>query len=153
MLDVEERTAKVAPPESSDWARSKGGEWASIEKRIALVPESLFSQLVNSGLEVRTSVSINPETGAAESGALFTYEAIPRATFLTFDLVQDDYRNGADKWDDKAKNEMGWREPHQVVQSGLQWASALGIGGMSTRGFGRIGLVGIGWNVPANVEV
>ena len=76
-----------------------------------------------------------------------------RATFLAFDLVQDDYRNGADKWDDKARGELGWQEPHQVVQSGLQWASALGIGGMSTRGFGRIGLIGTGWPVPQNTEV
>jgi CRISPR-associated protein Cmr4 len=144
MLDTEEQTATVGVPEGSDWAT--GTEWNSIEKRIALVPDSLFSQLVNSGLEVRTSVSINPETGAAETGALFTYEALPRATFLAFDLVQDDYRNGANKWEDKAK-ELSWREPHQVVESGLQWASALGIGGMSTRGFGRIGLVGSGWGV------
>jgi len=47
--------------------------------------------LINSALEVRTSVAINPETGAAEPRALFTYEAIPRATFLVFDVIINDY--------------------------------------------------------------
>ena len=63
-----------------------------VKKRIVLVSDKFFSQIVNSNLEVRTSVSINPETGAAEDGALFTYEAIPRATFLWFDVIVDDYR-------------------------------------------------------------
>lgn len=163
-------TATVMAPTSSNWVSQT--EWTSIQNRIVLVPESLFSQLINSGLEVRTSVSINPETGAAQSGALFTYEAIPRATFLAFDLVQDDYRTGTSPWpvthttrnnplyprSDDAQpvvenNEpKGWRAPHQVVESALEWASALGIGGMSTRGFGRIGLVGGGWSVPHNVQ-
>lgn len=173
-------TATVTAPSSSNWALQT--KWTSIQNRIVLVPESLFSQLVNSGLEVRTSVSIDPATGAAESGALFTYEAIPRATFLAFDIVQDDYRAGAKPWSDTEPvvrsavriNEewtenrgnplypnrddatqpvvengqpKGWREPYQVVESALEWASALGIGGMSTRGFGRIGLVGSGHDV------
>ncbi|RKY99308.1 MAG: type III-B CRISPR module RAMP protein Cmr4, partial [Candidatus Hydrothermota bacterium] len=64
-----------------------------VKNRIVLVSPTLFSQIVNSNLEVRTSVAINPETGAAEEGALFTYEAIPRATFLWFDVVVDDFRN------------------------------------------------------------
>jgi CRISPR-associated protein, Cmr4 family len=42
------------------------GRWNAIENKIALVHESIFSHIVNSNLEVRTSVSINPETGAAE---------------------------------------------------------------------------------------
>jgi len=49
---------------------------------IVIAPERLFSQIVNSNLEVRTSVSINPITGAAKEGALFTSEAIPRGTIF-----------------------------------------------------------------------
>lgn len=49
-----------------------------VRQRSVLVSDKLFSFIVNSNLEVRTSVSIDPATGAAESGALFTYEAIPR---------------------------------------------------------------------------
>jgi len=159
--------------------------------RTVLISDKLFSQVVNSNLEVRTSVAINPETGAAEDGALFTYEAIPRATFLWMDVVVDDYResfpdiNRLNKWDKilisqdekakellkkwhlikdssdnsqflKAKEEArGWiadslkhwnegtiRDANLkligLIDSGLGWAEHLGIGGMGTRGFGRL---------------
>lgn len=96
-----------------------------IKDRIVLISDKLFSQVVNSNLEVRTSVSINPETGAAESGALFTYEAIPRATVFWFDVIYDKYKNG----DQKVK---------ETVQNGLEMFETLGVGGMSSRGFGRL---------------
>ena len=167
-------------------------EWPSnipdqIQNRIVLVSDKLFSRIVNSNLEVRTSVSINPETGAAEEGALFTYEAIPRATVLWMDVVVDDFRGGfpskknlekwgntlkekndsakqllkswhlwkedkKEKFDDslqkalnwveddlgKYRNSISWEDAAQVVTSGLEWAEHLGIGGMGTRGFGRV---------------
>jgi CRISPR-associated protein Cmr4 len=175
-------SATVTPPTGSGWSAQQ--EWTSIQSRIVLVPETLFSQVVNANLEVRTSVSIDPKTGAAQKGALFTYEALPRATFLVFDLVQDDYWNGDKPWaDDRPVTRTalklngvwrdnadigrplypdpnnplqpatqngrakGWRRPADVVQSGLEWAAALGVGGMGTRGFGRIGLIGTGWEV------
>lgn len=47
---------------------------------ICIVPDNLIAQIINSNLEVRTSVSIDPLTGAAKDKALFTSEAIPRAT-------------------------------------------------------------------------
>ena len=73
--------------------------WQAVSKKIVLVHDALFSQIVNSNLEVRTSVAIDPERGAAEDKALFTYEALPRATFLTVDIVLDDYRGGFVKVD------------------------------------------------------
>ncbi len=147
--------------------------------RVVLVSDKLFSQIVNSNLEVRTSVAINPETGAAEEGALFTYEAIPRATVLWMDVVVSDYRslfpardrlekffrvNGKDFEDDENPNredceragwvsdnpeqrkdleryqerDLRWSEPLHVLEAGLEWAEHLGVGGMGTRGFGRI---------------
>ena len=141
-----------------------------IRNRVVLVSDKLFSQIVNSNLEVRTSVSINPETGAAEDGALFTYEAIPRATVLWMDVVVDDYRDKTPwqndgviwkafkdeqgTWYDNDKRggplypdpngpqqpqqAKGWKSPIDVVKAGLEWAEHLGIGGMGTRGFGRI---------------
>ena len=141
-----------------------------IRKRVVLVSDKLFSQIVNSNLEVRTSVSINPETGAAEDKALFTYEAIPRATVLWMDVVVDDYRDktpwqsggviwkafkdGQGEWHDndqrggplypdpnnpqQAQQGKGWKSPIDVVRAGLEWAEHLGIGGMGTRGFGRV---------------
>lgn len=106
---------------------------AAIKERSVLVSEKLFSQVVNSGLEVRTSVSIDPETGAAEDKALFTYEALPRAAYLWMDVVQDDFRG-----EFPAGNSQGWQNPLAVVEAGLAWAEHLGVGGMGTRGFGRL---------------
>jgi CRISPR-associated protein Cmr4 len=124
-------------------------EWNTIKDRIVLVPESLFSQIVNSNLEIRTSVSISPETGAAEDGALFTHEAIPRSAILWFDVVEDDrgefpktertYSNGKDNNGDSLSSV--WNSPLDVVKAGLQLAQHLGVGGMGTRGFGRIRLL------------
>jgi CRISPR-associated protein Cmr4 len=146
--------AKVTPPRSSDWANPE--DWTAIQDRVVLTPETLFSQIVNANLEVRTSVSINPETGAAHSGALFTYEAIPRATFLVLDVVQDEYRTDPEKsWSVTTRSDGGaplgttWSKPLDVVESGLKWAAALGVGGMGTRGFGRIALVGSGWSMQS----
>lgn len=124
-------------------------EDSPIRSRIVLVSDEIFSVVVNSNLEVRTSVSINPETGAAEEGALFTYEAIPRSTVLWMEVVVDDFRERfpqTTKKDDAINhqdNEGGrldkdWRSPTDVVVAGLEWAEHLGIGGMGTRGFGRI---------------
>jgi len=48
---------------------------------------ALFGHVVNNNLEVRTSTAISPITGASVEGALFTYEAIPRATISWCDLV------------------------------------------------------------------
>lgn len=128
-------------------------EWNVIRDRIVLVPEPLFSQVVNSNLEIRTSVSINPETGVAEDGALFTYEAIPRSTILWVDVVEDDYRGSFPKTEKTFKNKDDgsegkdnageplnppWNSPLDVVEAGLHLAEHLGIGGMDTRGFGRV---------------
>ena len=57
-----------------------------ISGNLVIVPDSLISQIINSNLEVRTSVSIDPLTGAAKKGALFTSEAIPRGTAFYGDI-------------------------------------------------------------------
>jgi CRISPR-associated protein Cmr4 len=124
--------------------------WQAVKDRIVLVQKALFSQVVNSNLEVRTSVSIDPFRGAAEEGALFTYEAIPRASFLQMEVVLDDYRDGQGerpfpveetKMGDPLPNSP-WEDPLDVVKAGLRMAEWLGVGGMGTRGFGRIAIVG-----------
>lgn len=135
MLDVNPIQLNLELPQEWDQDSMLG----EILPRIVIVHENLFSELVNSGLEVRTSVAINPETGAAADGALFTYEAIPRATFFLFSIVIDDYleKNQTDK------NKL-WEKftgPEDVLKKGLQLLEYLGVGGMGTRGFGRIKLV------------
>lgn len=138
----------IRPP--AEW--KDAAQWKAIADRIVLVPESLFPHIVNSNLEVRTSVSIDPQTGAAAEGALYTYEAIPRATFLTAEIVLDDYNhNQTDKRPQfpiqkTAQNSDlpggAWQGPLDVVRAGLKMMEYLGVGGMGTRGFGRIQMVG-----------
>ncbi|MDI7277518.1 MAG: type III-B CRISPR module RAMP protein Cmr4, partial [Anaerolineae bacterium] len=121
--------------------------WQAVAQRLVLVEEGLFSQVVNSNLEVRTSVSIDPTTGAASEGALFTYEALPRATWLWGDVVEDCYRSDEfPRQNDKAA-ELRHTRPWDVVREGLRLAEYLGIGGMGTRGFGRVRLTHE-WEVP-----
>ncbi len=184
---------------------------SEVKNRMVVVSERLFTHIVNSNLEVRTSVSIDPETGAAQEGALFTYEAIPRATVLWTDVVVSDFKGnfpGKERWRQEIKNlglsedltecqnlpenipgnehpiervlrELGyigerpqqsnenerqrywtkfknlardfcyihnryrehslnWNQPVDVVEAGFEWVEYLGVGGMGTRGFGRI---------------
>lgn len=102
-----------------------------IKNRLVLVSDKLFGQIVNSNLEVRTSVSIDPTTGAAQEGALFTYEAIPRATVLWFDVVFNNPEHfGID-------NSINMEKIKNTVGAGFELFETLGIGGMQTRGFGR----------------
>ncbi len=108
-----------------------------------IVSDSVFSHIVNDHLEVRTSVAIDPLTGAAEKGALYTYEAIPRATVFWFEVVYsnpDYFRvDGKEpiKMDiDGTPANIAWLKSN--VELGLKYFKTLGIGGMNTRGMGRI---------------
>ena len=145
MLDAGSQITLEAPEQWKDTDR-----WEAVKEHIVLVREALFSQVVNSNLEVRTSVSIDPERGAAEEGALFTYEALPRATFLVSEVVLDDYRDGQEQRPFPVKNRRDggdlpggpWKDPLDVVRAGLRLMEWLGVGGMGTRGFGRVAVVG-----------
>jgi CRISPR-associated protein Cmr4 len=118
----------------------QAGEWNAAAERAVLVSDKLFGQIVNANLEVRTSVSIDPFTGAAEQGALFTYEAIPRSAFLIGDVVEDDFRGGFPAEAAQAKG-LG-DTPLAVVNASFKMVEWLGVGGMGTRGFGRMRVVG-----------
>jgi CRISPR-associated protein Cmr4 len=107
---------------------------AAIRERLVVAPDYLFSEIVNNNLEVRTSVSIDFDTGSAKPGALFTYEAIPRATLIAFDLVVDAYR-----CPETLSAEKVW----EVANLGLERFQLLGLGGMNTRGFGRIKVINL----------
>ena len=105
---------------------------APYKGKIVVVDESLFSTIVNMNLEVRTSVRIDPTSGSAVDGALFTYEAIPRSTLLSFDVVYESFRAGDGKLAPTLETSKA------LVQSGMALLNVMGIGGMNTRGFGRI---------------
>ncbi len=104
-----------------------------VETRICVVSKDVFYHIVNSNLETRTSVSINPVTGAAESGALFTYEALPRGTVFILDIT---YENPVNYMKDKPIETV-----ISTVEKGFKLFSSLGIGGMGTRGFGKIEII------------
>ena len=127
-----------------DHSLTLGNTWecinTEIRERIVIIETQLFSMIVNSNLEIRTSVSIDPETGAAEEGALFTYEAVPRATLLAFDVVSDDYENRFPQTQTSQNSEtpLNWANPFDVAEDGLRCIEYLGVGGMGTRGFGKL---------------
>ncbi len=117
-----------------------------ITERLAIVSDRLFVHIVNSNLEVRTSVSINPETGAAEEGALFSYEALPRATVLVWDVVcknPQHFKVGEQSVsatvDDQPITDPG--KVFSVVKTAHPYLQYLGIGGMGTRGMGRLQVI------------
>ncbi len=117
-------------------------ENAGLEKkyaeRVIIVSEWLFSHLVNDNMEVRTSVVIDPETGAASSQGLFTYEAVVHSAIFGFEIIENDYRC---QWP-----EIRWPEnfsaPPTATAMLRQYAfpgiEQVGLGGMTTRGFGRL---------------
>ncbi|MCS7025733.1 MAG: type III-B CRISPR module RAMP protein Cmr4 [Bryobacteraceae bacterium] len=110
---------------------------AYLSERIALVSDKLFSHIVNSNLEVRTSVSINPETGAAEEGALFTYEALPRSTVLLWEVISKNPTHF--KVGDAAVSAVkDMNDVSKVVEAAHSYLECLGVGGMGTRGMGRL---------------
>ena len=127
--------------------------WKQMSNHVVLVHDNMFSHLVNSNLEVRTSVAIDPERGAAIDKALFTYEALPRTTVLMSDVVLDDYRKTGFDTDGIEHNrtskgnllpgEVAWNSALDVLNSGLKMIEWLGVGGMGTRGFGRMAVLGI----------
>ena len=98
------------------------------DKDVIIVPDSLIAQIINSNLEVRTSVAIDPNTGAAKKGALFTLEAIPRATWF-YGKINLFNRPG---------NELEIENIYKALNDSKHYYETLGIGGMTTRGFGRL---------------
>jgi CRISPR-associated protein Cmr4 len=99
-------------------------------KRIVVLSDKLFSHIINDNLEVRTSVKIDKDTGTAVEGALFTYEAIPRGTIFGFEICHD-----------KTRNSISGNVIKAIMNAVSPYLKNLGIGGMGTRGFGRLELL------------
>ncbi|WP_456418839.1 RAMP superfamily CRISPR-associated protein [Methanocaldococcus infernus] len=104
---------------------------------IVIVSEELFSQIVNSNLEVRTSVSIDPITGAAKEGALFTSEAIPRGTIF-FGKIRIFDKTFLEGIEEKIKPIPETELIENMLEDSKNYFEIFGIGGMTTRGFGRL---------------
>lgn len=143
-------------PEPKDWkTRDSGAEAGTrlaihedILDRLLIISDTLFSRVVNDNLEIRTSVAIDPNTGAAEDGALFTYEAIPRGTVLWFDITFNNpeyfhvpISESDEKGEEKKQADrqgLSTEDLRSAVEGGLGLMEYLGIGGMGTRGMGRL---------------
>lgn len=98
--------------------------------KLVLVSDDIISQIINANLEVRTSVSINPLTGAAKEGALFTSEAIPRGTVFYGNVrIMDRLTEEEDLNSNSIKN---------ALKESKKYYESFGIGGLVTRGFGRL---------------
>lgn len=115
----------------------------SRKNRVGLLSDKLFSHVVNSNLEVRTSVSINPETGAAEEKALFSYEALPRATVLVWNVIcknPNHFQVGGNPISASINSTTISQPDHvfDVAKTAHPYLEHLGIGGMGTRGMGRL---------------
>lgn len=99
--------------------------------KVVIVSDNIIAQVIKSNLEVRTSVSIDPLTGAAKHRALFTSEAIPRGT-----VFHGNIRIAEEPLDKDI------RKKQEYILDGLKeskkYFESLGIGGMTTRGFGRL---------------
>ena len=107
-----------------------------IKDHLGVVSDKLFTHIVNSNLEVRTSVAIDPATGAAEDKALFTYEALPRSTVLVYEIT---CRNpGHFKINGEATAVESPEKVKDVITKAHSYLEHLGIGGMGTRGMGRL---------------
>jgi CRISPR-associated protein Cmr4 len=133
MLDVADKSEFLLP--SGKKSLAEEGLPEVILNKLILVPDRLLGQLINSNLEVRTSTAIDPKTGAAREGALFTYEAIPRSTVLWFGVVYKNPRNFKLEGE-IIDHDIDWVE--EKVTKGLGCMEELGVGGMVTRGMGRI---------------
>lgn len=106
---------------------SQRSELWHLQQNLVLAHANLFPSLVNANLETRTSVSLDFETGAAAESLLFTYEAVPRGALYRATLDFDDQR--FPKYCEEAFN---------LVSRALKLACQLGLGAMTTRGFGRM---------------
>ncbi len=113
----------------------------NILQSLGIVSNKLFSHVVNSNLEVRTSVAIDPATGAAQEPALFSYEALPRTTVLFWEVTTKNPRNftiGSSPVAFNNDQPATIQDIYNVVVKAHPYLEYLGIGGMGTRGMGRL---------------
>jgi len=103
--------------------------WRYILGRTLLLDEINFYRVVETCLERRTCNRVDPETGAVSSGALFSYEALPRNCLLYSRLSMDN--SGF-----KASCSISSLEA--VCNLAREGLARMGIGGLQTRGLGSI---------------
>ncbi len=123
--------------------------------RICVVKSDLFPRIINNHMDFRTSIAIDPITGAAKTGALYTYEALPRETILWFKvylrrmtrpMLEELLEDTKEKRNDivnSAVRILGiesntGKNIITLMEQASELMSVFGIGGIVTRGFGRV---------------
>lgn len=97
-----------------------------LASQLVLVSNTVFKALVKSGLDERTSVSINPDSGTASAGALRTFEAVPRGTVFWSDFVFEELDI------ERQKSQKA------TLAKAANFLKDLGLGAQKSTGFGRI---------------
>lgn len=103
--------------------------WQHIVSRTVLLDEKNFYRLVETCLERRTCNRIHQDTGTVANGALFSYEALPRASLLCSRIFAEKSLPGTVE---------GFAAPIEVCKLAQEGFARMGIGGMQTRGLGSL---------------
>lgn len=117
-------------------------EFFKITKRMAVCHPDVFPLIADTAMEVRTSVTIDPRTGAAEKNKLFTYEAVPAGAIFQTDL---NFLGGKfpDAFREKTPSPGNAKLLFEDIEKyGFPYLSMTGMGGNVTRGFGRVRFLG-----------
>ena len=104
--------------------------WQHIVSSTVLLDEKNFYRLVETCLERRTCNRVDQETGTVAKGALFSYEALPRASLLCSRIFAEKSLPGT--------IEGGYKSPLAVCELAEEGFARMGIGGMQTRGLGSL---------------
>lgn len=112
------------------------GDLSRIFSRMVFCEDAVFTVLVDAGMEVRTSVSIDPDTGAAKHQALFTLEAVPAGAIFQTTL---DFLGGEVFFEPYGTVDILFKA---IEAHGFPNLAFSGMGGNITRGFGRVRFLG-----------
>jgi CRISPR-associated protein Cmr4 len=104
--------------------------WQHIVNKTVLLDEKHFYRLVETCLERRTCNRVDQDTGTVAQGALFSYEALPRASLLCSRIFAEKSLPGTIKG--------GYKSPLDVCELAKEGFARMGIGGMQTRGLGSL---------------
>ncbi|MCI5144577.1 MAG: hypothetical protein D3923_03405, partial [Candidatus Electrothrix sp. AR3] len=103
--------------------------WQHIIAHTVLLDENNFYRLVETCLERRTCNRVDQDTGTVAQGALFSYEALPRASLLYSRIY-------AERFPENIK--VGSASSLEVCELAREGFARMGIGGMQTRGLGSL---------------
>ena len=122
--------------------------WRYLVGKTILLDESNFYRLVETCLERRTCNRVDQETGTVAQGALFSYEALPRASLLCsrIFMITAMRQNfllcsrifAEESFPETITIDGGHASPLAVCTLAREGFARMGIGGMQTRGLGSL---------------